>query len=131
MVRKCGRGICAAGGAKIVVAVALGIAVFYGMSAIVTGLVGPLIAVFIGGSRFELNSFTIGASEFRYGAVLEALFTVGLVAGFWWWLPGGRGLLWGSKDGLECRACPKCTMDIPAGAERCPYCTEILGPQSP
>lgn len=113
----------------IAFAISIGIATYYAVSAIVDGLIGPLISVFIGVSHFELNSFTIGTSEFRYGAVLEATFTFALL------IAVARAILrrgGGSRAGGDplfvgpLRPCPQCTVAIPAEAGRCPYCTEVL-----
>jgi large-conductance mechanosensitive channel len=59
--------------AQIAGGVALGMAVWNLASALAGGLLTPLVAVFIGGSRFQLISFTLWDSEFPYGLVIEAL----------------------------------------------------------
>jgi len=104
----------------IVIGLVMAFATFYLVQAIVAGLIAPLIAVFVGASNFGSNAFTIGASEFRYGAVLEAVitFAVALVA---------KGRSQGSTvDAARSRACPECTSSISIAARRCPYCTAVV-----
>lgn len=64
----------------IAVGVVLGLAAFEVISSFVGILLSPLIAVFIGENRFEMNSFTIGGSEFQYGFFLEAVFIAVIAA---------------------------------------------------
>ncbi len=63
--------------------VAAGVVVGLGFWNLLDGFVRyifcPLIAAFIGSSRFQLNSFTINASKVPYGAFLETLFAAVLV----------------------------------------------------
>ena len=59
--------------------VALGLALWNLLDSFIRYLVCPLIAAFIGSSRFQLNSFTINTSEVPYGAFLESLFAALLV----------------------------------------------------
>lgn len=69
------------GGATVVaVGIAVGLAAFDFLQAVVGGLVTPLISVFVGESRFEANSFTINGSEFSYGVVIQDALTLLLVA---------------------------------------------------
>jgi large-conductance mechanosensitive channel len=65
--------------AQIAGGVALGMAVWNLAGALAGGLLTPLIAVFIGGSPFQFNSFTLWGSEFPYGLVIEALLAVVVV----------------------------------------------------
>lgn len=69
-----GIGLIAAG-------VALGFALWNLLDSFIHYLVCPVIAGFIGNSRFPLNSFTISASEVPYGAFLESVFAAALVFG--------------------------------------------------
>jgi large-conductance mechanosensitive channel len=66
--------------AVIAVGVLLGLAAFEVISSFVRAILGPLIAVFIGESRFEMNEFTIKGSEFQYGFLLEAVLLAAVAA---------------------------------------------------
>lgn len=87
-------------------AIAIALAFFYFVVSLVQGLVGPMIAVFVGESRLELNAFTIGSSEFSYGAVIQAGLVLGLVSVFAWMILRHRSP--GADKGT--RACPECTV---------------------
>jgi large conductance mechanosensitive channel len=114
------------------IAVAAGLVVasatVYLAQAIVTYLIAPVIAIFVGDSIFALNSFTIGGSEFRYGAVIEAAFTfvLALTGIYFLLVVPYRGFQ--GRNGLSApiRACPECTSPISALAKRCPYCTAVV-----
>lgn len=99
------------------VTVALAIAAFYLVAACVDFLLTPFVALFIGDRHFELNSFTISAVEFRYGAVLQAGLTVVLA------LAGGWYLIRRVVNRSDGKPCSECTEVIPADARRCPHCT--------
>jgi large-conductance mechanosensitive channel len=66
--------------AQIAGGVALGMAVWNLASALVGGLLTPLIAAFIGENPFQFNSFTLRGSEFPYGLIIEAVLAVAVVA---------------------------------------------------
>jgi large conductance mechanosensitive channel len=66
--------------AVIAVGCALGIAAYEVINSLVRGLLAPLIAVFIGESRFEMNALVIEMSEFQYGVFLEAVMVAVVVA---------------------------------------------------
>ena len=108
--------------------IVIGLAAFYLIQAVVDGLIAPLISVFIGDPRFELNSFTINTSEFRYGAVIEAAITVALA------LTVTAAVLAalqrrsdsGQAAVADVRPCPECTSKISVAAKRCPYCTAAV-----
>jgi large conductance mechanosensitive channel len=107
---------------------AIGLAAFYLVQAVVDGLIAPLIAVFIGEPHFELNSFTISSSEFRYGAVLEAAMTAVLTLAA---VAVTLAALQRRYDPIQTatediRECPECTSKIAVAAKRCPYCTAAV-----
>lgn len=107
----------------VAVAVAIGIGAFYLVQAIVSALIAPLIAVFIGDSHFELNEFTINGVEFRYGIVIEYVLSFVAILGLSCVVLSTGGKESG-RDGPESgRGCPECTMSIPSEATRCPHCT--------
>jgi large conductance mechanosensitive channel len=108
--------------------IVIGLAVFYLIQTVVDGLIAPLIAVFIGDPRFELNSFTISTSEFRYGAVIEAAITVALALAIIAAVLTARQRRYEAGQAAigDVRACPECTSKISAAAKRCPYCTAAV-----
>lgn len=114
----------------VAIGVALGLATFYTVSAIVSALIVPLIAAFVGDSHFELNSFSINGSEFRYGIAIEYAITLVLTGAIallvLTWRRGDKALA--ESGEIEARDCPECTRSIPAAAKRCPYCTAKLSP---
>ena len=115
------------------IAVAAGLvmafATFYLVQAVVAYVIAPLIAVFVGDPVFEANSFSIGGSEFRYGAVIEAVITFALAATVVYLVlvPYRRHR---GEPGVaaKLRACPECTTSISVAAKRCPYCTAVVLP---
>jgi large conductance mechanosensitive channel len=115
-------------GAELAAGVLVGLVAFELIGALVSDLIAPLIAVFIGDARFELNAFVIEGSEFRYGQFLETAFIAaisGLVL-MWLWSDHGRRY-WRRLDQQDGdRECPECTSPISAKASRCPYCTSQL-----
>ena len=110
----------------IAVGVATGIAVFYLVSGVVFDLIGPLIAIFVGNSQFELNSFSIQGSEFRYGGVIGNLIAFLLIAAVGYFVMTVGGDDDGQAESTDVRPCPECTRRVPAAAKRCPYCTSPL-----
>lgn len=118
------RGLAAA----LAAGVLIGLVAFQVIGSLVNDLLAPLIAVFIGDSRFELNSFTIEASEFRYGQFLEAML-VTAIAGLalsWLFSTHGRGLWKMLSQRTMVKVCPECTSEVSVKASRCPYCTSPL-----
>jgi large conductance mechanosensitive channel len=105
---------------------ALGVGTYTFAATIVGSLIAPLISVFVGEPHFQLNSFTIGDTEFDYGILIETAMTLALTVG---------ALLlalflhrrYAGSAGAE-RACPECTSPIPAAAKRCPHCTAVVQP---
>lgn len=118
------RGLAAA----LAAGVLIGLVAFQVIGSLVNDLLAPLIAVFIGGSRFELNSFVIEGSEFRYGQFLEALLVTAIAGVALIWLFSTRGRGFWKKLGQRNmgRNCPECASEVSVKASRCPYCTSPL-----
>jgi large conductance mechanosensitive channel len=106
----------------------MALATFSLLRVAVGSLIEPLITVFIGTAPFELNSFRIGSSEFRYGAMIGAAMTFALASAVAYFLVvmPYRGGPEGSEVVGERRACPECTSSISALAKRCPHCTAVV-----
>ena len=118
------RGLAAA----VAAGVLFGLVAFEVISSLVNDLLAPLIAVFIGGSRFELNAFVIEGSEFRYGQFLEAVLMATIAGMGLIWLFSTYGAGWWQKVSplANARECPECTSQVSVKASRCPYCTSPL-----
>jgi large conductance mechanosensitive channel len=106
----------------VAAAVVIGLAMFYLINAVVADLLAPLISVFIGDPRFELNSFTISTSEFRYGPVIEAVITVVLAAAAVSLILAARQ----RRRAADSQTCPECASEISIAAKRCPRCTAAV-----
>jgi large conductance mechanosensitive channel len=112
------------------VAVVIGLAFAAVVTALVEGLITPLIAAIFGQPDFSDLTFTINDSVFRYGDFLNALITFVLVAAAIYFLvvvPMKR-LVPGKQ---ETRNCPDCLSEIPVGARRCAFCGEVSVPSAP
>jgi large conductance mechanosensitive channel len=119
-------------GVELAAAVLVGLVLFELIGSLVKDLLAPLIAVFIGNSRFELNAFVIEGSEFRYGQFLEAVFIAAIsgIALIWLFSTPGRGYWRALTQVDDERVCPECTSIVSANASRCPYCTSLLSARS-
>jgi large conductance mechanosensitive channel len=88
----------------LAVAVVLGVAFAAVVTAIVSGLVTPLIAAIFGKPDFSDLTFTVNGSTFRYGAVLNAVISFLLIAAAVFFLivvPVNRMLARHKKDDPE------------------------------
>jgi large conductance mechanosensitive channel len=115
---------------ELAVAVVIGLAFAAVVTALVEGLITPLIAAIFGQPDFSGLTFTINDSVFRYGDFLNALITFVLVAAAIYFLvvvPMKR-LVPGKQ---ETRNCPDCLSEIPVGARRCAFCGEVSVPSAP
>jgi large conductance mechanosensitive channel len=115
---------------ELAVAVVIGLAFAAVVTALVEGLITPLIAAIFGQPDFSDLTFTINDSVFRYGDFLNALITFVLVAAAIYFLvvvPMKR-LVPGKQ---ETRNCPDCLSEIPVGARRCAVCGEVSVPSAP
>ena len=115
---------------ELAVAVVIGLAFAAVVTALVEGLITPLIAAIFGQPDFSDLTFTINDSVFRYGDFLNALITFVLVAAAIYFLvvvPMKR-LVPGKQ---ETRNCPDCLSEIPVGARRCAFCGEVSVPSAP
>jgi large conductance mechanosensitive channel len=115
---------------ELAVAVVIGLAFAAVVTALVEGLITPLIAAIFGQPDFSDLTFTINDSVFRYGDFLNALITFVLVAAAIYFLvvvPMKR-LVPGKQ---QTRTCPDCLSEIPVGARRCAFCGEVSVPSTP
>lgn len=114
----------------LAVAVVIGAAFGAIVTAMVKGLVTPLIAAIGGQPDFSALSFTINGSRFMYGEFLNAVISFLVIAAVVFFLiiqPLNKFMArLDPADELDApaeRECPDCLSAIPAAAKRCKFCT--------
>jgi large conductance mechanosensitive channel len=116
----------------LAVAVVLGAAFGAVVTAVVEGLVMPLIAALFGQPNFDAMFFEINDTKFLYGTVLTAIvnFLLIALAIFFFIVKPVTSLTDRLKQEEESteRDCPECTKEVSVDAKRCPYCTSELTP---
>jgi len=118
----------------LAIAVVLGVAFAAVITALVEGLITPLIAALGGQPDFSALTFTVNESAFRYGAFLNALISFLIVAAVIFFLVVKPVNALMERRGTEpavdevVRACPECLSGIPTAARRCAFCTAEVGP---
>ena len=119
-----------------VIDLAVGIVIGAAFGALVTSFVGDILTPLLGllniGEVSEL-SFKAGDATVAYGKFLNALISFVLIAAaiFFFVVKPVNAMTDRLKKPEEeeespIKACPFCTMDIPAAATRCPNCTSDL-----
>lgn len=103
----------------------MALATFTLVTAIVEGLISPIIAAIFGEPSFYNLSFTINGSEFRYGAVINAAIVFVGTAAAVYFLVVVPYKHYQDRRGASARThpCPECTSSISVAAKRCPHCT--------
>ena len=115
------------------VGIVIGIAFAALVSALVADLITPIIAAIFGKPDFSTLSFTIHKSHFLYGAFLNALITLVVIAAviFFFVVKPVNALM--ARRKVEppvdetVRQCPECLSEIPVAARRCAFCTAVVG----
>ncbi len=112
---------------ELAVGVAIGAAFIAVVSAFGTAFINPLIAL-LGGDAGGTASFTAGGQEFPYGVLITALVTFLLTAAVIYFLvvvPINRMMQSRipPEPVEEMKPCTDCLSKIPAGAQRCAFCT--------
>lgn len=119
----------------LAVAVVIGVAFNAVVQALVTDIIGPLIAAIAGQPRFGSLAFTIHHSRFPYGLLINALIAFLSIATVIYFLivaPMNRlTALTQRKAEATTRTCPECASEIPIIARRCMYCTAQVPPVTP
>jgi large conductance mechanosensitive channel len=117
---------------ELAVAVVVGTAFTAVVTAIVTDLIGPLIAAIGGQPDFAKLTFTVHGSKFLYGALLDALISFLIIAAVVYYLivaPMARITARFQRQAeVTTRDCPECLSTIPIAATRCMYCTVQVAP---
>jgi large conductance mechanosensitive channel len=119
-----------------VIDLAVGIVIGAAFGATVTSFVGDILTPLLGLlsiGDFSTLSFEAGKATVNYGKFLNQLISFVLIAAAIFFLvvkPMNAMTARLKKPEPEgespIRACPFCTMDIPAAATRCPHCTSEL-----
>jgi large conductance mechanosensitive channel len=120
----------------LAVAVVIGVAFNAIVQALVKDMITPLITAIIGGRiNFNSLSFSVGASKFSYGVVLNAAIAFLIIAAVVYWFivaPAAKMTALANRNKAATdRQCPECLSTIPIGATRCMYCTAEVPPVSP
>jgi large conductance mechanosensitive channel len=113
----------------LAVAVVIGAAFNALVQSLVADLLTPLIGAIFGKQDFSALTFTINDSVFSYGNFLNALIsfvTVAVAIFFFVVKPMNRltaRMRPAEAEPEATKLCPECLSAIPAGANRCMYCT--------
>ena len=116
----------------LAVAVVIGIAFNAVVQALITDIVGPLIAAIGGKPHFSSLSFTVHKTPILYGSFIDAVLTFVIIAAVIYYIvvsPAAKvtTLATRNKEATE-RDCPECLQSIPVEATRCMYCTAQVPP---
>jgi large conductance mechanosensitive channel len=118
----------------LAIAVVIGAAFGSVVTAVVEGLITPLIAAIGGQPDFGALSFTINKSEFLYGDVLNKIISFLIVAAviFFLIVKPMNMLIERAKRNPDpvdptTKKCPHCLSEIPLAATRCAFCTSEIG----
>ncbi|MDW5596024.1 large conductance mechanosensitive channel protein MscL [Conexibacter stalactiti] len=119
----------------LAVAVVIGAAFGAVVTALVADFITPVIAAIGGQPDFSDLSFTINGSEFAYGHFINAVISFLIIAAAVYFLvvlPLEKMLKQpdAASSESDVRACPECLSMIPSEANRCMYCTSVVGPAS-
>jgi large conductance mechanosensitive channel len=115
------------------VGIVIGIAFGAVVTALVADLITPIIAAIGGRPDFRDLSFTINKSHFLYGAFINALISFVTIAAavFFLVVKPVNALMARRKTeppvDESVQACPHCLSQIPVGASRCAFCTQLVG----
>lgn len=118
----------------LAVAVVVGAAFQEVVSAFVEDLLTPLITAVGGDTTFENLSFQVNESVFAYGHFLNTAISFLMVAAvvfFFVVKPVNLMIQHAHSEpppDPTTRKCPECLSEIPIEANRCAYCTSIIGP---
>jgi len=119
---------------QLAVAFVIGVAFTAIVTAVVTGLVMPLISI-PGSVNFATYTVTVGHGTFLVGSVVGAIITfvvIALVVFFGVVRPvahmAERAAAKKAKAAATTRPCPECLSAIPIAAKRCSFCTQAVPP---
>lgn len=115
---------------ELAVALILGLAFSAVVSALVAGVLMPLIAALVGEPDFTTLAFTVNDAEIQYGLFLTAVVDFLLVAVALFLVIRAVNRWTGKADEPPKMAeCPFCKTSVPVNATKCPACTSQLAGQ--
>ncbi|MFZ3011943.1 MAG: large conductance mechanosensitive channel protein MscL [Minisyncoccia bacterium] len=118
----------------LAVGVVIGAAFGTVVSALVSDLITPLIAAIAKVPDFSRLFFSINGSNFMYGHFVNALISFILVAATIFFFVVKPMNILVSRSHKEppadptTKKCVECLSEIPLGAKRCSFCTQVLMP---
>jgi large conductance mechanosensitive channel len=117
---------------ELAIAVVVGTAFTAIVTSFVKDVLTPLLAAIGGQPDFSALTLTIGTSEIRYGAFLNAVIAFVMVASviyFFVLTPYERlTARFSRQEEVTHRECPECLSEIPKAAARCSQCTAQVMP---
>jgi len=117
----------------LAVGVVIGVSFGSVVTALVEGLITPLIGVFGGNPDFSALSFTINGSQFLIGNFINAVLSFLIIAAviYFFVITPMNALVAATRKEKPVdpttNKCPECLSIIPLAAKRCAFCTANLG----
>ena len=115
---------------ELAVALVLALAFVAVITALISGIIMPLIAAVVGEPNFDALTAQVGEGVIRYGTFLTALVNFLLIAFVLFLIVKAANRAKGTPADPAMRPCPYCTTSVPLEATRCMACTSEL-PVSP
>lgn len=119
----------------LAVAVVIGAAFGAVVTALVKDLITPLISI-PGKADFQNLAFHVRSSTFAYGDFLNVLITfLSIAFAVFFFVVKPVNVLLSMKakrqpaPEVTTRSCPECLSTIPKKANRCSFCTAVIGPE--
>lgn len=109
----------------LAIAVVIGAALNRVVTALVDGIIMPIVAVAAPGGEWRTATVDVGPFSFLVGELLAALLNF-LIVGFVAWRISRIFIK--PEAAVPTRTCPACRMSADAAATRCPHCTSQLAP---
>lgn len=117
---------------QLAVAVIIGASFANLVTAFTSGLITPLLGIFGGQPSFKNESFTVNGSEFRYGAVVDAviIFVITAVVLYYIVVVPSTWVMDKFKKAEESSqtTCVRCRSKVDKKATKCAFCTSDLEP---
>ena len=111
----------------LAIAVVIGTALTRVVTALVEGIIMPIVAVAAPDGAWRTATLDVGPFHFLFGELLAAILNF-LIVGFVAWRLSRIFIK--PDPGSPTRSCPACRMSTDAAATRCPYCTSQLAPSA-
>lgn len=109
----------------LAIAVVIGTALTRVVTALVDGIIMPIVAVAAPEGNWRTATLDVGPFRFLVGDLAAAILNFLIVGLVVWRL---SKLFIKPEAGAPTRICPQCRMSADAAATRCPHCTSQLAP---